>query len=339
MFAEKSARKSVFRLILLLFVFSFSGNALASTIAGFVYDKQRNPLVDVDVELLNEYYQVRSRTRTDGTGKYQFGGLGDGYYTVRVLPFRYGYKDQSQLIEINTITARGTAGGNGYFTLDFYLNPRKGSMLEGETGVIFAQEVPKEARENYENALKSFSKSQTEEGLRLLDSAVKIFPNYFDALNRLGKELARQKKFGEAAQSLIKAAEINPKSAESFYYLGYSLNQLGRDFNKAALTALTQASVLAPDSIQVLYTLGKVEREEGKFDLAEKHLLKAKKLADTAVPEIHKELSQLYGNDLKKYREAAQELELYLKASNLSKDDEKNIKKLIESLRKKAGSE
>jgi Tfp pilus assembly protein PilF len=329
----------VCKTFLLFFILIFSGNVLASTITGYVYNKQRSPLNDVDVELLNEYYQLRGRTKTDGTGRYQFGGLPDGYYTVRILPFRYGYKDQSQLIEINTINARGTGGGNGYFTMDFYLSPRKGSLIDTETGVIFAQEVPEEARQNYENGVKKLSKNQTSEGVEQLREAIKIFPTYYEALNHLGKELVRQEKYGEAAQLFIRAAEVNSKSAVAFYYMGYSLNKLGKDFNKAALAALNQASLLAPESLQVLYILGKVEREEGKFDLAETHLIKAKKLSDDAIPEIHKELSQLYGNDLKKYKEAAQELELYIKVAKLSKEDEKNVKKLIADLKKKADLE
>ncbi len=52
--------------------------------------------------------------------------------------------------------------------------------------------------------------------------------------------------------------------------------------------------VLAPSSTQVFFVLGKIERSGGKFNDAEKHLLQAKKLSKVAVPEIHKELAQLY---------------------------------------------
>jgi tetratricopeptide (TPR) repeat protein len=88
----------------------------------------------------------------------------------------------------------------------------------------------------------------------------------------------------------------------------------------------------------VLYVLGKVERAEGKYQEAEKHLLQAKKVSKNPIPEIHKELAQLYGNDLKKYKEAADELELYLKASKLEDGEEKKVKKIISDLRGKANS-
>ena len=85
-----------------------------------------------------------------------------------------------------------------------------------------------------------------------------------------------------------------------------------------------------------MFVLGKVERAQGQFADAEKHLLAAKKLATTKVPEIHAELSQLYANDLKKYGEAADELEQYIKASRLSAADEKVARNKVEDLRAKA---
>ena len=142
------------------------------------------------------------------------------------------------------------------------------------------------------------------------------------------------KQYLEATQFFIRAAEVNPKSSKTFYFMGFALNSLGEEYNPAALKALAKASELAPSSFEVELLTGKIHRELKNFLEAEKHLLKAKKLADTKIPEIHKELAQLYGNDLKDYGKAADELELYLKASN-KKNDEK-IKKQIEDLRVKA---
>ena len=72
---------------------------------------------------------------------------------------------------------------------------------------------------------------------------------------------------------------------------------------------------------------------------AEQHLLSAKKQSPTKVPEIQKELAQLYANDMKKYKEAADELEQYVKASKLSDEDNAKTKQLIADLRVKAKSQ
>lgn len=332
---ELKMKKFFLGVFFLLGILLLSQQVLASTISGTVYDPQRNPLSDVDVELLDQYYRQVNRTRTDATGRYHFTGLDDGNYTVKVLPFRYDLLDQSQYVEINTINIRG-GQGNSYETRDFYLLPRKGSLADAELGVIFAQEVPKEAEKAYEQAIKEISKQRREEGIAGLREAVKLFPKYYLALHRLGVELFINNEYSEAAQKFIKAIEVNPKNPKTLYYLGNSLYKMGKDYNKAAITALNQAYILAPGSTQILFVLGKAERLEGKYTDAEKHLLQAKKLSKVSVPEIHKELAQLYANDLKKYEEAADELELYLKASKLDDANSKQIKKLISDLREKA---
>ncbi|MBA3634589.1 MAG: carboxypeptidase regulatory-like domain-containing protein, partial [Acidobacteria bacterium] len=195
-------------------IFSVAGillllqNVSASTISGTVYDNRRNPLSEVDVELQDQFYRQADRTRTNSSGRYQFGGLNDGNYTVRDLPFRYDQIDQSQYVEITTINVRG-GQGNTYITQDFYLLPKKGSLADTELGVVFAQEVPKEAEKVYEQAAKNVSKDHKEEGILGLREAVKLFPNYYLALHLLGKELFIKGQYGEAVPILLKAVEVN----------------------------------------------------------------------------------------------------------------------------------
>ena len=324
-----------------LFVFLSLASSVfaASTIAGTVYDKQRNLLADVDVELLNDYYQTIQRTRTDSVGRYTFNGLRDGRYTVRVFAFRYDYQDQEIPVEISTQQSIGSNVGNqgsAYIPQDFYLIPKKGGLKDAELSVVFAQEVPKEAEAAYKKAVDNLAKKKTTEGMTGLIEAIDKFPNYYAAIYRLGQELYLSKKYVESVQYFLKAAEINPKSATSLYYIGLGLNKLGKDYNKSAIKALKQAAALAPASVGVLYMLGKVEREQKQFTDAETHLLQAKKLSTVKVAEIHNELYLLYAEDMKKYDLAADELELFLKATKLSDEDEKKVKKTVSDLRVKA---
>lgn len=330
------AIKMVFSVsVLFLLLFLSQSVFAASTISGTIYDKQRNPLPNIEIELLNDYYQTVGRTQSDGSGRYQFNGLRDGRYSVRVYAFRYDLEDQTIPQEINTQNIRG-GEGSGYFLVDFYLLPKKGGIAESELGVVFAQEVPSDAKKLYNKAMDEFSKKRTDEGIMTLNEAIKIYPDYFLALYRIGKELWIKQKYDQSVPFLFKAAEINPKSGAAFYYLGSALSKLGSQYNKSAITALKQAHILAPSSIQILFALGKAERADTQFTEAEKHLLQAKKLSPNSVPELHKELAQLYANDLKKYKEAADELELYMKSSKLNGEDEKKTKKLITDLREKA---
>ncbi|MGQ0540728.1 MAG: hypothetical protein ACT4O9_02610 [Blastocatellia bacterium] len=320
-----------------LAVFLFAQSGFSSTIAGFVYAKgSRVALPDIDVELLNENYQLRGRMKTDGAGRYTFANLADGNYMIRVLPFRHDLEDQEIMVEITTLKTTGSGLGNTYVTQDFYLSPKRGGLAATEIGVVFAQEVPKEARKLYEAAIADLTKNRRPEGIRGLRDSIALFPNYYDANFRLGNELVGTKDYGEAAQLFMKAAEVNQKSATSLYLLGSCLHQIDRSYNKGALIALKAALELAPSSVQVLYLIGKIERLEGNYQNAEKHLVQAKKLSKQGIPEIHSELAQLYGNNMGKYANAADELEMYLKVSKLSKEDETKTKKIITDLREKS---
>lgn len=322
----------VFGIFLVSFYLCLTNDAAASTIIGIVYDNHRNPVADVDVELQGTVGAWRGRTRTDSTGRYEFGGLGDGRFTVRVLPFRYDFEEQSAEVVVQTFS-RTDANNDATFIQDFYLAPRKGSLVESETAVIFAQNIPVEAKKIYEKAIQDISGKQFVQGITGLEESLKIFPEYFLALKNLGIIYFNRSEYGVAVRYLFKASDINPKSPTSFFYLGFSLYKLG--YYKAASIALKQSHTLSPSSAAVLLALGTVERLEKDFVNAEKHLKLAKKLTNTPSADLHFQLAKLYGEDLKRYGEAADELEEFLKARPDAKDAS-DIKVMIKTLREKA---
>ena len=323
----------------ILIILSFPENiSAANTISGTIYDKARTPLADIDVELLDEYYRLRpnGRQKTTSSGRYEFGGLNNGRYYVRVYAFRYDLVDEEHEVYITSVSGIPGEIGSSFNLEDFYLQPRKGGLQDAELSVVFAQNVPKPAEQAYKKAIDDFGKKRNDEGFLGLQQSLSIFPTYYNALLRYGQELFIRKQYGSATQVFMSAAEVNPKSALPFYYAGYALSKMNDKYNKSAKIALDQALTLAPLSTPVLLLLGTVERRLGKFPEAEKHLLLAKKLSPTKTPEIQKELAQLYANDLKKYKQAADELEQYLKASKLSDEDNVKTKQLIADLREKA---
>src|SRR5690606_38187566 len=62
-----------------------------SSVSGFVFDANRRPLQNVIVELLTDFNSTVGRARTDGSGRYYIGGLGQGRFTVIVKPFGTAY--------------------------------------------------------------------------------------------------------------------------------------------------------------------------------------------------------------------------------------------------------
>ena len=317
---------------LFLVILVMAGSASASTIEGFVFDQARNPLYDVDVELQNENRQIRGRTRTNGIGRYQFGGLADGRYYVRVLPFKYGLKDDTRLVELNTLSVRGAGIGNATVQEDFYLEAKRGGLADTTTGVVYAQEVPEEAERLFKDAQKSFTDKKQDEGFRTLIKAVDKYPTYFNALTLLGKHLLVRKRYLEAAAMFVRAVEVNPKSSNAFYMMGLAFSNLGKEYYKASLVAYGKAQELAPAAHEIPLEMGKVQMEMKDFVAAEASLLKAKKLADPKVPEIHMLLAKLYSEELKQYSRAADELETYIK---VSKDKDAGLKAKVEEFRTK----
>ena len=155
-------------------------------------------------------------------------------------------------------------------------------------------------------------------------------------LQRLGTEYVRVGKpeTYQAAEILLTVAvEVNSRSYKSWYALGYSQYALGK--YPEALTAVQKAIELNAYLPDAVFLYGALMRRTGKLVDAEKQLLKAKELSKDTIPRVHWELALLYGNDLKRYADAAAELKRFLKAQPSAKDVE-NIKTLIAEFEAKA---
>lgn len=321
-----------------LSLLSSGANAQAggNSITGFVFGNERQPIYDANVELLDDLGRLVQRQRTDSSGRYYFFGMPAGRYSVRVMPYETDYMEQQLSVEIVNFYRQNSSGqsvatGFANEQLDFYLKLRRGAL--GTTGAIFVQEIPAPAKKLYEKAIADLNDKKEKEGLAGLFAAVEAFPKYFHALERLGNEYVRLKKYEAAVILLNNAIAVNPRSFRSWYGLAFSLNSLNR--SDEALTAAQKSLELYADSAEASLLAGVLLKQSKKFDEAEKHLVKAKTLAKTSMPIVHWHLALLYGNDLKRYTEAANELKLFLKAEPNAKDAEK-IKSLIKEFEAKA---
>jgi tetratricopeptide (TPR) repeat protein len=306
-----------------------------NSIYGRVVDAQsRQPIADLFVELLDWVGASRGRSRLDTSGRFAFVGLPGGSYQIKVLTFGTIYRETTQDVRLVSMSI-----GNGRYVpdtayVDIYLkfDPQKAGT-GGMTSVVFAQEVPGDARKLYKKGASQLD-SKKDEGLDSLKKAIEIFPTYYDALDRLGREYVLREKYEEAAPYLIKAVDVNKRSFSSYYALGvasYNLKNL-----TAAIEALRSAVTINASSIPAQLFYGMVLRMDGNFELAEKALLQAKSLSQKSVPnaEVHWQLALLY-EKTGRFKEAADELETYLKIAPKTTDFEK-IKKLIADLRAKA---
>lgn len=324
-------------LVFLIIAAAAVAQAQNNSISGMVFDaRSRQPVSDLYVELLDRLGFTLARTRITGSGRFVFSGMRAGEYQIKVLTFGTNYEDAVHDVRLVSLPL-----GNGRYSsdiayVDIYLklDPRKTNVGGGTApGVVFAQEVPDEARKLYKKGVKLLD-DKKDEGLNSLKQAIELFPTYYDALDRLGTEYVLRNQYQEAAAYLIKAIDVNKRSYSSFYALGvagYNLKNL-----PAAIEALREATNINPQSINAQIFYGMVLRIDSQYEIAEKALLKAKSLAEknSPVAEIHWQLALLY-QKTERYKEAADELERYLKIEPKAPNAEQ-IKKLIADLRAKS---
>lgn len=309
------------------------GAVFINRIEGVVYDPNRNPVENVYVELLNDVDSVISRTRTNAIGRFSFTGMPSGRFIVKVLPLGTNFLEQTQ--ECQLVNATKTSNDTAY--IDIYLRYDKrsiGGTNETSREVVFVQEVPAEAKKLYQDGVSDIGKNP-EKGLAKLEEALRIFPQYFDALNWLGKAYISQKKYEQAYPYLLKAIDINPRSYSTYYSLGFAFYQLKQ--YPAALEAARATTVLVPDSMDAQLLHGTLLRITGNYSDSEKALLKANALAKKMNGEVHWQLSLLY-NRLDRKQETIDELEIYLKLTPDTPDRSKlqeMIAKLKSSVPKK----
>lgn len=316
---------------------AFSQTRTSNSIQGYIFDGvSRQPVADVYVELLNDTYGSLRRIKTDGSGRYYFGGLSEGRFKVKVLPYRFNYVEEIQDAEIVNFNAgRGNTSDTVY--LDFYLKvDKKRSPIDssGTVGAVFVQEIPKEARSFYEKGVANFEKpTEIETGFQNLTKAIEIFPDYYDALNRISFEYVRKDKFYESIPYLVRAVRVNQRSFSCYYMLGTAAHRLKQ--YKESAEAFRLASVLNPQSALTFVKYGMVLRIDGNYKAAEEALLRALSVAKEDPPsDAYWQLALLY-DKTERFGEAAVQLEKYL-AVQPDVENKAQIQALIVSMKAKA---
>ncbi len=309
-----------------------------SSIGGNIMDTSRRPVSNIYIELRDDLESVLQRVRTDSSGRYTFNRLSRGNYYVRVVTAGTNFVSQSVRVEL--VVVSGVAGsGRTYEEVNLTLkttDEEKGVRSKPVTpaGTVFSQNIPDEARKLYEDAVDQLdTKNNPQGGMEGLQKAVASFADYFAALERLGAEYVKRGQYAQAQETLAKAVKVNPKGNMSWYALGVA--QYNQKNLMEAQESLLRSVTLAPNSAHAQFWYGVALFRGGKVQEAEPTFKKAYELGGKQIPaDVHMYLAQIYSNS-KRYKEAADELELFLKETD-ARDSEK-IKGLIQQLRSKAG--
>lgn len=308
-----------------------------NSISGVIFDTSRQPVSKIEVELLDEFERLIRSTKTTGSGVYFFPGLRAGIYYVQVRTAGTNYrekKERLQLGQANRSTSAGGIAGSESLQLDFVLElDRRSDQTPLTNEVVFAQSVPREAEKFYESALKKLDDKKTDEAIADFENALKIFPEYLLALEKIGYEYLAKGKFTESETSFAKALTVNPKSFPAKSGLGIAQYKLGK--KREAAATLEESVAVNQSSVNSFLFLGKIYRELKEFEKSETNLKKAKELSKNKLADVHWELALLYFYNLNRPSEAADELELFLKAKP-NAENKAQIEKLIKAMREKA---
>jgi tetratricopeptide (TPR) repeat protein len=313
-----------------------------SAITGTIFGESHRPVADIWVELMDDFNSTISRLKTDASGRFSFNNLINGSYRIRVLPYGTDYEEQVQQVTLVSVSAIPGRPGADRQNIDIYLKLKERSTstpFAVGPGVVFVQEVPPEAEKLYVAGVRYLRDKNEKDGLFSLKRALEVFPNYYLALDRLGSEYAlrgrKDRSYWEAALVLLeKAVEVNPRGVNTVFGLGWTQYQLG--LNPQAVISFERATSLYGKAPDAFLWLGKAQRRVSALDKAEAAFKRANELTKGKVAEIHWQLANLY-SDQKRYREAADELELYLRTEQDNSADEK-IQELIKQMRAKAGA-
>jgi tetratricopeptide (TPR) repeat protein len=163
--------------------------------------------------------------------------------------------------------------GNTVFYVPLFLRPLATATPKPAEVVDLAELdvlVPKEAHDAYDGAMKALRSGNADESISKLKDALKIYPEYFRALNDLGVLFMKLNRLDEAAETLQRAIKIAPR----VYYprLNLAVVRTRQGEYKDAIELLELIRRENPALNEIRTPLADALMAVDRLDEAEKHL-------------------------------------------------------------------
>jgi Flp pilus assembly protein TadD len=271
-------------------------------------------------------------TATDQDGVFRFNSLRAGNYTVVVA----GGKDYQETREPVTIDP---LGGGRVVQVNIQLRPKIDAANPAFAG------VPQSALDLYQKGSAAAQKGDSKSAVEYLGKAVTASPNFAIALNDLGSQYLKLFQWSKAEETFDALVKLKPTDAVAQLNLGIALYNEGAElmgqqkfedaekkFNGSE-THLREAIRLKLPGPSAHYYLGMMLIRFKAYEDAQKELELAISNGGENLALAHKFLGGVYMSTHKN-KEAADELEKYLKLEPTAPDAEK-IKSSIKDLRAK----
>ena len=275
---------------------------------------------------------------SDANGNFSFQSLRAGNYIVVVEGGEYFETvRETVFIEPYSVGPRTVTTGSvpvaRPVTVQIYLRSKE-EAAHNKPGVLNAAlvNVPKAAVELYEKGLDLANRGESEKAIEQFKRAISLYPEFELALNQLGVQYLKRGELDNAEEVLLKAIKLAPNAAEAS--LNYGIVLLQKKKFAEAESQLRDALTKNEQSFTAHLYLGITLIYVKKPQEAESQLRKAIALGGPKSGQAHYYLGGLYWQT-QNYRQAADELEMYLKLEPKAANAEK-VKTTIKELRTKS---
>jgi Flp pilus assembly protein TadD len=285
---------------------------------------------------LQSYNAGEISAMTDSSGSFTFGSLSPGSYTV-VVNAGEDYETAREAVFVDTdvnISNIPAIGTSRRYTVMVTLQLKRDSANHAKASVVNAAlaEVPESARTLYEKSLLLSQAGDTLKAIDSLKAAVSLYPEFPLALNELGVQYLKLGQASKAVDPLKAAARLSPDAFTPKLNLGIALLEI-QQFREAE-RQLREAVAQNTSATTAHLYLGVVLTRLRNLPEAEKELRRAIDLGGNQLGLAHYYLGGIYWRK-GDYRNAADELEIYLRLSPNARDTEK-VRGTIKELRNKS---
>ena len=304
--------------------------SVSHSVRGKIYMPSGNlPELRIRVVLEHTAGGIVSETFSDSVGNFEFRGLASSTYRVTVPTDNQTYETSQETVEVSGNFART-------FMVQIYLkdkaNTQRITMKDKLLSPADIQEVPKDAKKSYEQGLKLARDKQPEKASVKLQEALQLFPEYLNALNKLGEQMAILNKLDLAEANFERAIALSPKFALPYINKGILLvNQKRFD---EAIPVLETGNRLDDTFPMGHLNLGValMSKNPADFDLAEKELTRVIDLGKKDFAYVHKLIFNI-NIRRQKYDKAAAQLDAYLKEAPDAPDTQE-VRLMLDKVKK-----
>jgi Tfp pilus assembly protein PilF len=258
------------------------------------------------IQGINGAYSANQPVYWDG--KFKFKKLPQGSYVVVIYVPRIGEFRQTYSV------GPGTADSKGRVKILIPVTPSRATRLyqpkDRFTVSIKKLNIPEKAQKEFEEARKKLAKGDKAEGIRRLEKAVEIAPEFAAAWNNLGTVAYSNKEYDKAEGYFRESLKHDPNAFEPLVNLGGVL--LNQQKYEDAMKFNMEAVLMRPKDALANSQLGMNYYFKNELDMAIKYLSEARRLDPGHFSNPQLTLSEIFVRR-RQPRAAAAELENFLR--------------------------